>query len=86
MIRIETLKGFTDNSNEGKLLLAALAILTSMTPEEVGPKWGGSIHPDDALKRVVDLANKIYFEEEYKAEEKLKGRDQKITQILKDQK
>ena len=61
MIEVKTIKDFSDESKEGKLLLAALSILTSLDIDE--NKWGGMTHPDDALRRVADIANKIYYEE-----------------------
>jgi hypothetical protein len=73
----------SDISDEGKLLFAAVAILTSIDIKDIkNEKWGGMVHPDDALERIQDLANKIFYEEEYKSYLKSKERDNKINSIL----
>jgi|LakMenE01Jun11ns_1017448.scaffolds.fasta_scaffold7868391_2 hypothetical protein len=83
MINYKTIRDFNDNSPEGKLLLMALAILTSIKGEDIKDnKWGGMVHPDDALMKVQDLTNQIYYEEEFKAEKKRIMRDNKINSIL----
>jgi len=73
-------------SNEGKLLTAAVAILTSIDHKHIiSDKWGGTITPDTAVKQITDLANKIYYEEEYKAEQQRIERDNKINKILRNE-
>ena len=85
MINLKTIRDFNDNSPEGKLLLAAISILTSITPKDIKEdKWGGMVHPDDALVRIQDLANKIYYEEEWKAEQIKIMRDNKLNKIIND--
>ena len=81
MINYKTIRDFNDNSPEGKLLLMALAILTSINVED---KWGGMVHPDDALMKVQDLTNQIYYEEEWKGEQIKITRDNKINSIIND--
>jgi len=82
MINLKTIKDIKD-SEEGQLLLMAIAILTSITPKDIKEdKWGGMVHPDDALERIQDLANKIYYEEEWKGEQIKIMRDTKINKIL----
>jgi hypothetical protein len=75
-----------NNSDEGKILIAAIGILTSIDRDDVDRYWGGMIHPDDALERVVDLANRIFHEEEWELEqikEKIKEkREDSINKIL----
>jgi hypothetical protein len=83
MINQKTIKDINDKTEEGKLLLMAISILTSIKPDDIkSDKWGGMVHPDDALTKVKDLANEIYYEEEYKAEKKRIMRDNKINSIL----
>lgn len=83
MIRMETIRDFSCESDEGKLLLAALSILTSLRKEDVREgMWGGMVHPDDAFRRVVDLANRVHHEEEWKAEEVMRKRNKKISDII----
>lgn len=83
MINQKTIKDINDKTEEGKLLLMAISILTSIKPDDIkSNKWGGWVHPDDALMKVQDLANEIYYEEEYKAEKKRIMRDNKINSIL----
>lgn len=84
MINLKTIKDIKD-SEEGQLLLMAIAILTSIKPEDIkSDKWGGMVHPDDALERIQDLANKIYYEEEWKGEQIKITRDNKLNKIIND--
>ena len=83
MINYKTIRDFNDNSPEGKLLLAAISILTSIKGEDIKDnKWGGMVHPDDALMKVQDLTNQIYYEEEWRSEQIKIMRDTKINKIL----
>lgn len=85
MIQLNTVRLIDDKSDEGKLLVAAIAILTSITPENINEdEWGGLVSPDDGLKRIQGLANRIYFKKEWEAHEKSKERDNKIEEILND--
>ena len=85
MIQLKTIREIDDKTNEGKLLIAALAILTSLQQKDIKNNiWGGSVHPDQGLSQLKDLANKIYFEKEWKAEEKSKERNRKIEQVIND--
>jgi hypothetical protein len=40
------------------------------------------IHPDDALERIVDLANKIFHKEEWELEQIIENRENSINKIL----
>ena len=83
MISKNNITDINDISDEGKLLVAALAVLTSIDIKDIkNEKWGGMVHPDDALERIQDLANKIFYEEEYNSYLKSKERDNKINSIL----
>ena len=85
MIQLNTVREIDDQSTEGQLLIAAIAILTSLQQEDIkNNTWGGLVSPDQGLSQIQDLANKIYFEKEWKAEEKSKERNRKIEQILND--
>lgn len=60
-------KEFDTKSVEGKLLLAALCILTTITPEKIKEgEYGGMNHPDDVTEKVWRLANYIFHEENFK--------------------
>lgn len=83
MINYKTIRDFNDNSPEGKLLLAAISILTSINVEDIKDnKWGGMVHPDNALLKIQDIANRIYYEEEWRSEQIKIMRDTKINKIL----
>ncbi len=83
MINHKQLSDINMNSEEGQLLMAAVAILTSIEKKHIDSnKWGGNLHPDKAVKQIADLTNKIYYEEEWKAEQKRIERDNKINKIL----
>ncbi len=84
MITMSQFNEFSQDSDEGKLLLAALAVLTSISTTDIGEgKWGGCVHPDDAFKKIVDLANKVFHKEELQIELDKTERDNKISQIIK---
>ena len=84
MINLNGISNINTSSDEGKLLLAAIAILTSITQEDITErKWGGMTHPDTALNQVEDLAMKIFHEEEYERWKLSKERDGKISHLLK---
>lgn len=85
MIQLNTIRELDDKTTEGKLLIAAIAILTSLQQEDIkNNTWGGLVSPDQGLSQIQDLANKIYFEKEWQAEEKSKERNRKIEQTLND--
>lgn len=82
MIYADTIRDINE-STEGKLLIAAIAILTSIDKEDIREgKWGGMVHPDDAFQRIVDLANRIYYEEEWKIEQVKIKRNDKLNSIV----
>lgn len=83
MIEHSQLSDINMNSEEGQLLMAAVAILTSIEYKHItSGKWGSNLHPDKAVKQIADLTNKIYYEEEWKAEQQRIERDNKINNIL----
>jgi hypothetical protein len=83
MIDYKTIKDFDGDSVEGKLLLTAIAVLTSIDHEDIKiAKWGGMTHPDQAIEQLVELANKIFYKEEWKQEQEKIKRDNKINKIL----
>jgi hypothetical protein len=83
MIDYKKIGDFNSDIPEGKLLLAAISILTSIDIGDIkNNKWGGWTHPDTAMKQIVELTNKIYYEEEWKLEQERIKRDKKINEIL----
>lgn len=83
MINYDNLSNIDINTNEGQLLISALAILTSLDKQDIDDKkWGGWTHPDKALRQVVDLANRLYHEKEYSDWKKTIERDDKIKNVL----
>lgn len=83
MIQHSKLTDIDLNSTEGKLLMAAIAILTSIEEKHIiSGKWGSSLNPDKAVEKITELANKIYYEEEWLAEQIKLNRDNKINKIL----
>lgn len=86
MIKHNNISDINDKTDEGKLLVMDFAALTSVSKEQIeSGKWGGMTHPDKALQQVVDIANSIYFTEEYKKYQQSIQRDRKINDILKDE-
>ena len=75
---------FSDGSIEGKLLMAAMAILTSIDKEDIKVgRYGSMNHPDTITENIWDLANYIYNREEYEDWKVIEGRDKKIDELLK---
>jgi hypothetical protein len=70
---------FNSSTKEGMLLLAAMSILTSDIDRK---KFGGHMHPHDVFEHIKDLANLIFFEEEYKQIELLNKRNKIIEGII----
>jgi hypothetical protein len=83
MIDYKTIKDFDVDTHEGKLLLAAIAVLSSVDCEDIkSHKWGGMTHPDKAMEQIVELANKIFYEKEWEIEQERIKRDNKINSII----
>jgi hypothetical protein len=93
MIKLQKINEINTEGEEGKILMMAIAIvelskgllrvLTSINEEDIRErKWGGMTHPDDAIKRVVELTNKVYYEKEWKLEQGRIIRDNKINSIM----
>ena len=62
MINVKSLRDIDGISDEGQLLIAALAILTSITEDAIkSRKFGGYTNPDEVLGRISDLANKLFI-------------------------
>ena len=71
------------NSIEGKLLLAALAVLTSIDNNDIKEGgYGGMNHPDVVVENIWSLANRIYHEAEYDQWKITQNREQKINSIF----
>ena len=66
-------------SEEGMLLLASISILTTNIDMS---KYGSNKTPDEVFKHIQDLANQIFFEEEYKQAELQKKRNKMIDDII----
>jgi hypothetical protein len=83
MIELGKFKDFDDSMDEGKLLLAAMSVLTSIDCCRIkSGEFGGSVSPDKVFRNIVDIANKIYYEEEYKNKKIILKRDKKIHKLL----
>lgn len=83
---IEEFKSISEintDSVEGKLLIMAMAMLTTIDYEDIkNNEYGGMSHPDDVLAKIVELTNKVYYEDEWKSSEVKRNRDVKINRIL----
>ena len=70
---------FDTNTQEGMLLLASIAVLTGNIDMS---KYGSNKSPDEVFKHIQDLANRIFFEEEYKQLELQNKRNRIIDDII----
>lgn len=66
---------FSTESEEGKMLLAALAMMTG------NPEWSSKT-PDTVTNEVINLANQIFYEEEWKSDQIRKKRSDSVDNIL----
>jgi len=83
----EEYKKFTNfdcESTEGKLLMAALSVLTSIDKKDIQKgQYGGMNHPDTVMENLWKLSNYIFHQKEYEEWEVVENRDKKIENILK---
>ena len=83
----ENYKSFTHfncDTTEGKLLMAAIAVLTSIDKKDIKKgKYGGMNHPDIVMENIWKLSNYIFHQKEYEEWELIENRDNKISQIIK---
>lgn len=83
MIQMNNLSNIDTSTPEGKMLIAAMSILTSMSIDDLNThRFGGWSHPHDVLIEVEKIANMVFYEEEYLSEKKLRDRDDNINKIL----
>jgi hypothetical protein len=83
MILREKFNQIDCDTDEGKLLLAAISILTSIQTEDIKRRrWGGTISPDQAFNQISDLANRIFYEKEYTLEVKRKRKEKKRNRLI----
>jgi hypothetical protein len=76
---------FNQDSVEGKLLMAALAVLTSIDKDDIRKgKYGGMNHPDMVMENIWDLANYIFHQKEHEEWLFVENRDNKISDILQE--
>jgi DNA phosphorothioation-dependent restriction protein DptG len=82
MITVKRISELPD-TEATKLLVTAVAILTSLHEEDIEEEvWGRTVHPDEALKKIVELANKLYYFDEWESEQKSIERIDKIDDLL----
>lgn len=72
----------TDN-DDGMLLLAAIAILTTINKQNIiNNDYGSKACPNEVFDKIQNLANKLFYEEEYKNEQVRLKRENKINKLL----
>jgi hypothetical protein len=77
MINLNNISEVDINTKEGKLFIAAIAVLTTLKEQDLqSKKWGRSVDANQGLKVLCDLANKMFSEKTYRTE--------KITKLKKE--
>jgi hypothetical protein len=71
---------FDRDSTEGKLLMAALAVLKSELI--FSGKYGPNNSPDDVMEKIWRISNGIYHRREFQQWEVIEERDMKIRNII----
>lgn len=83
MIKDMVLSDIKTDSKEGKMLVAAIAILTTIEHKNIDSgRFGSSITPEDAIRELSKLANMLYYAEEYSLWLKATKRENLISDIL----
>jgi hypothetical protein len=83
MIRDMVLSDISTKSKEGKMLMAAMAILTTINQSHIDSgRFGSNITPQKAIDELVKLANSMYYAEEYNLWLKATKRNNLISDIL----
>jgi hypothetical protein len=83
MIKHKELSDIDTSTKEGQLLMAAIAILTSINESHIkSGRWGSTSSPNDAVEKISDLANQMYYAEEYILYKKTMKRESIIDDIL----
>ena len=77
MIDLKFSDKWCDDNDVGKLLLMSIAILS-------GEGEFRKMTPDKIFDKIKDLANKVFYEEDWNKEEKIKDRLRKIENIESD--
>jgi len=83
----EEYKKFTnfdyESTVEGKLLMAALSVLTSIDKKDIREgQYGGMNHPDTVMENLWDLANCIFHQKEHEEWKLVENRDKKIDILI----
>ena len=83
MVTKDKLEQINMDTEEGKLLLAALSILTSIDKSDIHSEgYGGSSHFADVMVKVNDIANKVFYEKEWEKHKKIvEMRSNKLNDI-----
>jgi len=83
MILVKDLTDLDLSTDEGKMLMAAIAILTTIDENHLKEsRFGTKSTPYGVIKELSHLSNKMYYEEEYKSYLKSEKRDEKIKNIM----
>ena len=83
----EEYKKFTnfdcESTVEGKLLMAALSVLTSIDKKDIRKgQYGEMNHPDTVMENLWDLANYIFHQKEHEEWKLVENRDKKIDILI----
>jgi hypothetical protein len=83
MITKDKFSQIDTNTDEGKMLLSAISVLTSIDENDIRKKrFGGMVSPNEAYESLVDLANRIFYENEYKIEKKRKRKERNRQRLI----
>lgn len=84
MINIGHISEVDINTKEGKLFIAAIAVLTSLKEQDLqSKKWGRSIDANQGLMALCDLANKMFPEKQYRTEKISELKKRRNTKDIK---
>jgi len=68
MENVNDVKEIDINTKEGKLLIAAIAVLTTVRPDDLHEnKWGRSLNYNTALAKLSEMTSKM-FQKNYRTE------------------
>lgn len=82
MVEINKIYEVNMDTEEGKLLFAALSILTSIDKSDIHHDgYGESSSIGDVMIKVNELANKVFYEKEWESYQIIKKREDKLNDI-----
>lgn len=88
MKKLEKIDDIDLSTNEGRLLISAIAVLTSLRIKNIlNDEWGSGVNHEVCLEKLANISNQIFIKTEYRTDKisvmKQKRRIKQIQKSLK---